>query len=73
MPIVRSPANPKPTTDQKSVVCSLLSVVLKEQSSLREGIREVGQMRKRLFVQQLTATYALRFGFAKIQRLKLSL
>ena len=45
----------------------------KKQISLREGIREVGQMRKRLFVQLLTATYALRFGFAKIQKLKLSL
>ena len=30
-------------------------------------------MRKRLFVQLLTATYALRFGFAKIQRRKLPL
>ena len=30
-------------------------------------------MRKRLFVQLLKSTYALRFGFAKIQRLKLPL
>ena len=30
-------------------------------------------MRKRLFIQLLTATYALRFGFAKIQRRKLPL
>ena len=61
------------TTGYHPKVRSLLSVVLKEQISLREGIREVGQMRKRLFIQLLTATYALRFGFAKIQRLKLPL
>ena len=63
----------QPATAQKSVVRSLLSVVLKEQISLREGIREVGQMRKRMFFQQLTTTYALRFGFAKIRRRKLPL
>ena len=39
------------TTGYRPKVRCLLSVVLKEQISLREGIREVGQMRKRLFFQ----------------------
>ena len=58
-----------------SVVRCLLSVVRcpKKQISLREGIREAGQMRKRLFFQWLTATYALQFDFAKVRRRKFSL
>ena len=39
----------KPATTQTSVIRCLLTVVLKEQIRLREGIREVGQMRKHLF------------------------
>ena len=66
--VVLQPPNQLPTK-------SLLSVVRCPQRTKQpsRGYQRGRQMRKRLFIQLLTATCALRFGFAKIRRTKLPL